>query len=133
MFFRVSALALVLSLPAFAQSAPPPSSTPAPVEATDVDAFKKSQINVVRNGNEAIISWVLPDAPIRQLEIFRNTRDQAPGRTRAGAVRPAPAVFHDTLPDDDATYWYWLKITLVNGETVNVGPARTPVGKVWTP
>jgi hypothetical protein len=134
MFFRASALALALSLSASAQSSTQSSaSTVAPAEPTNVDAFKKSQLNVVRNGNEVILTWVLPSPTVRQFEIFRNTRDQAPGRVRVGSVRPEPAVFHDVLPDDSATYWYWLKITLISGETVNVGAAPTPGGKVWTP
>ena len=133
MFFRAFALALALGLSSFAQSTPPSASTVAPAEPTNVEAFKKSQLNVVRHGNEVILSWVLPNPTVKQLEIFRNTRDQAPGRTRVGTVRTEPAVFHDILPDDSATYWYWLKITLISGETVNVGAAPTPGGKVWTP
>jgi hypothetical protein len=133
MFFRASALALALSVSVFAQPSPPSTSAPVSAEPTDVQAFKKSQLNVVRNGNEVILSWVLPNPTVKQLEIFRNTRDQAPGRIRVGAVRTEPAVFHDVLPDDSATYWYWLKLTLVTGEVVNVGAAPTPGGKIWTP
>lgn len=134
MFPRAIAWALALSSPAFAQTpstVPPPA--PAPTVIGEAEALKGTTLNVARNGNEVIVSWILPKADIKQFEIFRNTRDQAPGRTRAAAVRTDPPVFHDTVADTDTTYWYWLKITLMSGETVNIGPVPTPSPKVWTP
>lgn len=134
MFPRLLAAALALSSTAFAQTSPAlPASPPASPARTEAELVKSTTLQVARNGNEVIVSWVLPKADIKQFEIFRNTRDQAPGRTRAAAVRTDPPVFHDTVADAQITYWYWLKITLVNGETVNIGPVPTPSAKVWTP
>ena len=133
MLLRTPALALALCLSAFAQSAPQSPSAAVAADTTSAEAFRRTRLGVVRNGNEVIISWELPNPTVKGLEIFRNTRDQAPGRTRVATVRTQPNAFHDVLPDDSVTYWYWLKITLLSGETVNVGPVATPDGAVWTP
>lgn len=134
MLLRLSALLAAFALSAFAQPAPPaPSSAAAQAADPDVEETRKTALHVARNGNEVIVSWVLPKVEIKQFEIFRNTRDQAQGRTRAAAVRTEPAVYYDSVTDAETTYWYWLKITLKSGQVVNVGPVATPVSKVWTP
>ena len=139
MFLRVSALALALCLPALAQSSSAPEPSTAPAQsvgdpaAAEFEAVKKTELNIGRNGDEVIVSWVMPKIEVKGFEIFRNTRDQAPGRTRAATVRAEPPVFFDKVADAETTYWYWLKITLKDGQTVNIGPVRTPDAKVWTP
>lgn len=132
MILRSLALACALALPASAQSAPSASAPTSPVASSDIQS--KTQLNVARNGKEVVISWALPaDAPIKQFEICRNTRDQAQGRGRVAALRTEPSVYFDSVPEDETTYWYWLKITLADGQIVNVGPVSTPSAKVWTP
>ena len=133
MKLRLSVLAAALALQAFAQAAPSIAST-APTEDPTITATRKSELQVARNGKEIIVSWVLPKTTeVKQFEIFRNTRDQAAGRVRAATVRTEPAVYFDAVAETDTTYWYWLKITLKNGQVVNVGPVSTPHPQVWTP
>lgn len=91
------------------------------------------KLNVARSGNEVMITWELPSIEIKQFEIFRHIQKDAKGRTRAAAVRTDPAIYLDQVPDQTTTYWYWLKITLGNGQIVNIGPVSTPSPTVWTP
>lgn len=91
------------------------------------------KLHVARSGNDVMITWELPPIEIKQFEIFRHTRREAQGRGRAAAVRTEPAIFLDQVADQATTYWYWLKITLGNGQVVNIGPVPTPAATVWTP
>ncbi len=136
MFPRMIAWALALCAPAFAPltfAASAPASAATPAEIAEAEVVKGTTLTIARNGNEVLVSWLLPKADIKQLEIFRNTRDQAPGRGRVAAVRTEPPVYYDTVAEAETTYWYWLKITLKSGQTVNIGPAPTPAAKVWVP
>lgn len=92
-----------------------------------------AKLHVARTGNEVMVTWELPPIEIKQFEIFRNTKIDPKGRTRAAAVRTEPAIYLDQVTDETQTYWYWLKITLGNGQVVNIGPVATPDAKVWTP
>jgi hypothetical protein len=86
-------------------------------------------VKVVRNGSSAVITWALPltwtppDFDVRMVEIFRNTAETTSGRGRAGSVRATVTTFTDLPPDTSVTYWYWVKVTLANGQIVNMGPA----------
>ena len=91
------------------------------------------KLHVARSGNDVMVTWELPPIEIKQFEIFRNTHKNPAGRGRAAAVRTEPAVFLDQVPDQTVTYWYWLKITLKDGQIVNIGPVATPDPTVWTP
>lgn len=101
----------------------------APAESQDAP-----RLNVARSENDVMITWFLPaNLEVKQFEIYRNTQKTTAGRTRATACRTQPAIFLDVVPDLNATYWYWLKITLSNGQTVNIGPVPTPAATVWQP
>ncbi len=131
---RILLLAAALALPAAAQTPPntpaPASSAPQTAQVPPASAF---QLNIARNDREVIVTWVLPEVSIQQLEIMRGIRPEAAGRGRVASVRTSPAVYYDTVPEADTKYWYWLKITLVGGRILNIGPVPTPEAKVWTP
>lgn len=118
------AILLGLSLPAVAQTTYTPSAP---------SGTEGAKLHVARTGNEVMITWELPPIEIKQFEIFRNTMIEPKGRVRAAAVRTEPAIYLDQVTDETQTYWYWLKITLGNGQVVNIGPVATPDAKVWTP
>jgi hypothetical protein len=118
------ALACALVSPVAAQAASAPAG-PANAEA--------ARLNVARSGNDVMITWELPPIDIKQFEIFRNSHKDTKGRGRAAAIRTEPAIFLDQVPDQAVTYWYWLKITLRNGQVLNIGPVATPDPDVWTP
>jgi hypothetical protein len=80
-----------------------------------------------------MLTWTLPPGEFRQIEIYRNTNNGAPGRTRAAAVRSETVHYMDKVPDLTVTYWYWLKLTRKTGEVVNLGPVPTPSPTVWQP
>jgi rhamnogalacturonan endolyase len=71
------------------------------------------------------LSWKLQDFPqaIRVVEVYRNTRNQASGRTRILASAPQEG----TLLDINGlvagtTYWYMFKLTMNDGTTINTLP-----------
>lgn len=108
----------------------PAQTTFAPSAPADNEGIR---LHVARSGNDVMITWELPPIEIKQFEIFRNIHKDPRGRGRAAAVRTEPAIYLDQVPDQTVTYWYWLKITLKNGQVVNIGPVATPDAKVWTP
>lgn len=119
------ALFCALVAPALAQS-------PAPVPSAA--AKEGIQLHVARTGTEVMLTWEIPtEIEVKRFEIYRNAQSDTKGRARAAAVRTTPAVFLDTVADANATYWYWLKITLANEQVINIGPVSTPDAKVWTP
>nr|WP_324260106.1 rhamnogalacturonan lyase [Cellvibrio fontiphilus] len=69
------------------------------------------------------LSWQLQDFPaIRTVEIYRNTRAQASGRTRVIASAPQSGTLVDTGVVAGTTYWYMFKLTMSDGTTVNTDP-----------
>ena len=126
MLFRFLTLLCALALPVAAQTTYVPSAPP-----TEQNS---PRFSVARSGNEVMITWELPASlEIKTFEVYRNTQNTANGRTRATACRTEPAIFLDVVSDQAATYWYWLKITLANGQVVNIGPVPTPAATVWQP
>ena len=90
-------------------------------------------LHIARNGDETMLSWEPPAAPLRAFEIFRNTNDQLRGRLRIALTRADRQPFHDKLPGATEPFWYWLKLTSYDGQVVNIGPIPTPAPDVWTP
>lgn len=123
---RLVPLMILFVLSAAAQPAPP-----APV--SEVPITKESpKLHVVRNGGEVLLSWELPlSVQARAIEVYRNDTEFVKGRKRVTVTRNDRA--YDILPEAQATYWYWLKILLLDGQTLNVGPVVTPSSTVWTP
>lgn len=70
------------------------------------------------------LSWKLQDfASIRVVEIYRNTRNQASGRTRIVASAPQEGTLIDSSGlVTGTTYWYMFKLTMSDGTTVNTTP-----------
>ncbi len=128
MRFRLFALLCAFALPAVAQTTFVNPAKPGSPEAATVGSLE-----IARTGKEVLLTWTLPEGEIRMIEIMRHTSPQAPGRGRVAGVRPEPPIFADTVPDEQAIYWYWLKITRPNGLVLNIGPVPTPESSVWTP
>ncbi len=126
MLLRYLVLLCALCCPLIAQTTYVPS---APADNPDAP-----RLNVARSENDVMITWSLPSTlEVKQFEIYRNTQQSPTGRTRATACRTEPAIYLDVVTDLNTTYWYWLKITLTNGQTVNIGPVPTPAATVWQP
>ncbi len=71
------------------------------------------------------LSWKLQDFPqaIRVVEVYRNTRNQASGRTRILASAPQEGTLLDTSGlVAGTTYWYMFKLTMSDGTTINTLP-----------
>lgn len=102
-------------------------------QTTAAKAEADGALEVARSGSDVLITWTLPAGDFKQIEIYRNTNNGAPGRTRAAAVRNEPRTYMDKVPDLTVTYWYWLKLTRTTGQIVNIGPVPTPTPTVWQP
>ncbi len=71
------------------------------------------------------LSWKLQDFPqaIRVVEVYRNTRNQASGRTRILANAPQEGTLLDASSlVAGTTYWYMFKLTMNDGTTINTLP-----------
>lgn len=71
------------------------------------------------------LSWKLEDfaQPIRVVEVYRNTRNQANGRTRVLASAPEEGELTDSNGlEPGTTYWYMFKLTMQDGSIVNTDP-----------
>ena len=103
-----------------------PEATIAPVAAADSAA----PLSARRDGSVVQVSWTLPasDVGYKAIEIMRNDRDQAQGRSRVRAVRATVTTIEDTLPDSASEYWYWLKLTRQDGQVQNIGPVAASKG-----
>lgn len=90
-----------------------------------VDTILEPKTNLVSSkvSNGINLSWKLQDFPsIRVVEIYRNTRNQASGRTRVIASAPQEGTLVDTGVVAGTTYWYMFKLTMTDGTTVNTIP-----------
>lgn len=103
-----------------------------PAEPGSPEVAQRGALEVARSGDDVLLTWTLPEGEVRTLELYRNTTEQAPGRTRIGSPRVDVRMWSDKVPDDQ-TYWYWVKITRPNGIVVNIGPVATPAHQVWMP
>ncbi|WP_323814897.1 rhamnogalacturonan lyase [Cellvibrio sp. NN19] len=73
--------------------------------------------------NGISLNWKLQDfASIRTVEVYRNTLNQASGRTRVLASAPQEGSLVDTNVVAGTTYWYMFKLTMSDGTTVNTTP-----------
>lgn len=111
----------VVVAPVPAEPAPAPVVVPPPAPEPGIVA--------VRDGGVVRLSWVLPESSsgFRGIEIMRNNQEQASGRTRVRAVRSTVTQLEDNVPDAAKNYWYWLKLTHVDGTVENLGPYGAPV------
>lgn len=97
-----------------------PVATPAQAE----PAAFKAPLVARRSGATVHLEWILPPSATgyRAIEIMRNSQVQPTGRGRVRAVRAETTSLEDTVPDAAASYWYWLKLTHVDGTVQNLGP-----------
>lgn len=120
---------VVVTTPAVTAPAEPAPVVVAPVVPPPAPAAPEPGIVAVRDGGLVRLSWVLPESAsgFRGIEIMRNNQEQASGRTRVRAVRSTVTQLEDNVPDAAKNYWYWLKLTHVDGTVENLGPYGAPV------
>ena len=124
--------ASLLAAVALGAAAEPPPADRAPAPAVPSPG-SGVRLTAARNGAEVLLSWEIPPMEeIRLIELIRNTKSDTKGRGRVASVHAHPGHYADRLPDATATYWYWIKITLVNGRITIAGPVATPASEVWS-
>jgi len=100
-----------------AASPPPPS--PGPLASIRPAANFTTSID----GTDILVSWNVDNVPSdATLEVYRNDVEDLPGRTRIVRNAPFMGSFLDESLDNGQSYWYMMKITLANGDTVNTEP-----------
>ncbi|HSX84526.1 MAG TPA: hypothetical protein VLE50_03930, partial [Cellvibrio sp.] len=84
----------------------------------------KTNLTSSRSDTGISLSWQLQNfPPIRVVEVFRNTRNQASGRTRIFTSAPHEGTLVDELDlIEGTTYWYMFKLTMEDGTTLNTAP-----------
>ncbi len=90
-------------------------------------------LEIARNGQDVSLAWKLPPGSIRQLQIYRNDRNDPSGRTSVATLSSPVEVYLERVPSKDVTYWYWLSITRADGRTDVVGPVSSKPSQVWEP
>lgn len=136
MLFRLTLLLAALAFPLSAQESSPHPALPATTVASSpsLDEIRAAaRLEVARNGDEVLVTWSLPPADYKGVDVYRNIQERTSGRSRVDFVGATPAEFRDKVPDASVTYWYWLKVVLRTGEHINIGPVKTPDAAVWTP
>ena len=114
-----------------AVATPPPPAAPAEtvvVLPPPAPVLAPGTLHTKRTGSTVRVTWALPvsSSGYRAIEIMRNTQEQPSGRTRIRALRAAITEIEDTIPDTQANYWYWLKVTHNDGTIQNIGPVACP-------
>jgi hypothetical protein len=120
MAFCNHVLLFALALPMMAVLCPAAKTTPTAAVAL------AGTIESTRTGNEALLTWRIPDGEFIRTEIFRNTNISTAGRGRVNVERTDVTHLPDQIPDLNVKYRYWIKLSRANGAHVNVGPAATP-------
>ena len=92
-----------------------------------------STLDIARNGVDVSLAWKLPPGQIRQLQIYRNDRNDTAGRTTVATLSSPVEVYLERVPSKDTTYWYWLVITRADGKIDRLGPVSTKASQVWEP
>lgn len=83
-------------------------------------------LNATRTGNTVKLTWALPvnAGGYRSVEVMRNTSSTAQGRSRVRALRASVTELEDTAAPAGQVYWYWIKLTAVDGSVSNMGPTE---------
>jgi hypothetical protein len=92
-----------------------------------------SALDIARNGLDVSLAWKLPPGAIRQLQIYRNDRNDVSGRASVATLSSPVEVYLERVPSKDLTYWYWLAITRADGRTDVLGPVAAKPAQVWEP
>jgi len=83
---------------------------------------------VTRTENAATLSWDFPEANFKTITISRRTRPTPKpspvGSTQVTTSLECRAQYADPLPDSNADYWYWFKITTKSGGIIHKGPIK---------
>lgn len=87
-------------------------------------ASKNGVLNAERDGETVKLTWTLPEGEWRAVHITRNTNANPRNRSGVKSVRIEVSSYTDTIPDANAQYWYWLKLTAKDGSITNLGPAQ---------
>ena len=91
----------------------------------DEDKFK---VVITRTDNIATLQWDFPEADCKTISVTRLPRPTARRSQTISAhvitSMECNAQYADTLPDSNADYWYWFKITTKSSAIILKGPIK---------
>jgi len=86
--------------------------------------------NVTRTDDFTTLKWSFPEGDCAEVRIIRSTRPLSEPfrkpryKTDVATTVEANSQYVDTLPDPNADYWYWFRVTLKSGTIVDKGPIK---------
>ncbi|OAM88067.1 hypothetical protein OH491_09355 [Termitidicoccus mucosus] len=83
-----------------------------------------SSLKAERDGETVKLTWTLPKGEWRAVNITRNTSANPRNRVGVKSVKLEVTSYTDKVPDANAHYWYWLKLTAKDGQITNIGPVQ---------
>jgi len=91
--------------------------------------------SATRTDDFTTLKWNFPEGQYAEIRIIRSTRPisepfRKPRYTSDVAkTLEAKSQYVDTLPDPNADYWYWFRVTLKSGAVVDKGPIKAEYAK----
>ena len=86
----------------------------------------KNAFIAIRNGQYVNLNWHFDatGSKIKQILVMRNSTGTG-NKVRIANLDPGANDYKDCLLDENA-YWYWLRINMLDGGFLEIGPARVP-------
>jgi len=86
------------------------------------------KVVIIRNDEAATVKWEFPDDEYKLIQIARYPKPVSGSYMEKKNIRhttlSGKSQFSDTLPDPNADYWYWFRVTLKSGDMIYKGPLK---------
>nr|WKN35191.1 RICIN domain-containing protein [Tunicatimonas sp. TK19036] len=69
--------------------------------------------------SQVALNWIVSNIDVANQEVYRDTDPDPNGRARLASLGAEINSFTDTTALNDSTYYYWIKVTDVNGGVTN--------------
>ena len=79
------------------------------------------------NRNAIDIDWNVAGIEIQQQELMRNTSSETEGSISLANITPGTTTYKDNTVSTGITYYYWIKITDIDGEISNSNITNTTI------
>jgi len=89
------------------------------------DSYK---VIITRTDETATVKWEFPEDEYKLIQIARYPKPVSGSYMEKKNIRhttlAGKSQFSDTMPDPNADYWYWFRITLKSGDMIYKGPIK---------
>ena len=98
-------------------------------------AAKDITLIAQRTQSSVVVAWDLPKEKYKDIVIRRRNRPELPyGRGQRartivhGTTERSGDLLDNSLPDQNADYWYWVEATKEDGSVISKGPVKAELG-----